>query len=240
LSIWGGQRVDGKSGRWLSVFIHWLKKRLKAMRVRLAGSPRISSDALCALARWIAACAGIFLLTIAQAPGQQPFMTIEGDLKTSAWWVIADFHPFTTEVRGIPVKQIRKSWCKATEFRKDLFPKELLSDGGGDAMEAGRMSFAIEGHFDGSAANQVALVGVYQECSGQKGRFILILDQPASGKARIRFVSATPTDRQFGALEKEKDNSIVAWVCMDCDGFSVLKWDRTKRKFDWLPEPEQE
>src|SRR5215475_6743516 len=102
-------------------------------------------------------------------------MTIEGNLKEAAWWVIADFHPFTTEVRGLPVSQIRKSWCKATEFRKDLIPRELLFEGGVDAMEASKLSFAIEGHFDGTAAKQVALVGVYEECSGQKGRFILVL-----------------------------------------------------------------
>ncbi|MGY8685935.1 hypothetical protein Q2941_50855 [Bradyrhizobium sp. UFLA05-153] len=167
-------------------------------------------------------------------------MTIEGDLKYAAWWVLADFHPFTTEVRGIPANKINKSWGKATEFRKDLIPRELLFEGGADAMAAADVSFVIEGRFDGTAARQVALVGVFQECSGPKGRFILILDQPAEGKAKVRFVSAFRTDRQFGALQKGSDNSIVALDCMECDSGSVLKWDRKKRKFDWLPEPEEQ
>jgi hypothetical protein len=106
-------------------------------------------------------------------------------------------------------------------------------------MEASRVSFSLEGHFDGSAATQVALVGVYQECLGQKGRFILILDQPISSKPKVRFVSATPTDRQFGALAKGEGNTIVAWACMQCDGFSILKWDRKRRKFDWVPQPDE-
>ena len=115
------------------------------------------------------------VLASVEASAQQPFVTIEGDLKTAAWWGLADFHPFETEVRGIPVNQIRKNWCKATEFRKDLIPKEILFEEGVDEMEASKLSFALEGHFDGSANTQTALVGVYQECSGQKGRFIMIL-----------------------------------------------------------------
>ena len=174
---------------------------------------------------------------------QAPFATAEGDLKSTAWWVLADFHPFTTEVRGIPVSRIRKSWCKATEFRKDLIPKEWLFENGTDEMEAGQLVFAAEGHFDGSATKQLALTGVYQECSGQKGSFILVLDQPIdTRKPRIRFLGTTDTNHQFLALEKSQKNSkassIVAWSCMECDARSVLQWDRKKRKFDWLIEPE--
>jgi hypothetical protein len=181
------------------------------------------------------------LLAFASASrAEQPFMTVDGDTKSIAWWVLADFHPFTTEVRGISVGQIRKEWCKATEFRKDLIPKEFLFEGGGDAMEASGLSFAIEGSFDGTKSRQVALVGTYQECSGQKGRFILILDLPATGQPKIRFVNAVPTPHQFGALSLEKNNVIAAWACMDCDNVSKLKWDRKRRKFVWLPDPTDE
>ena len=123
---------------------------------------------------------------------------------------------------------------------QDLHHEQLLFDVRVDAMEANKLSFAVEGSFDGSATRQVAVVGVYQECGGQKGRFILILDQPADAKVKIRFVNAVPTDHQFGALQKGPDDTIVAWSCMDCDGSSVLKWDRKKRKFDWLPDLAEE
>jgi hypothetical protein len=208
------------------------------MRVRFAKT----LGKLAVAVRWIVALGSVLALPMAQAQGQQAqgqqsFVTIEGDLTSVAWWVLADFHPFATEVRGIPVNQIRKNWCKATEFRKDLFPRQLLFDGNVDVMEAAKMSFAVEGHFDGTAADQVALVGVYQECAGKKGTFVLILDPLADRKSKIRFVSAKPTDHQFGALEKGEGNTIVAWSCMECDGRSVLKWDRKKRKFGWLPDP---
>ena len=169
--------------------------------------------------------------------GQQPFLTTAGDLKSVAWWVLAEFHPFTTEVRGIPVNKIRKNWCKATEFRKELIPRELLFEGGTDAMAASGFEFALEGHFGGSPTKQVALVGVYEECSGKKGRFILILDQPTGGSVKVRFVSAVLTEHQFGALQRGEHNSIIAWACMECDNFAELKWDSRKRRFDWVPEP---
>jgi hypothetical protein len=163
-------------------------------------------------------------------------MTVEGDIKNNAWWVIADFHPFTTEVRGIPVNKIRKSWCKATEFQRDLFPKEVVFDErGGDAMEG--YSFALEGSFDGTTTKQVALVGVYEECTGLRGRFFMILDQPLNGKPKVRLLNAVETPHQFGALSVEADKTIFYWSCMECDAVARLKWDRKRHKFMWLPDP---
>ena len=171
------------------------------------------------------------------AHAEQPFMTVEGDTSSTAWWVLADFHPLTTEVRGIPVSQIRKGWCKATEFRKDLIPRQLLFEGGADAMEASRQSFAIEGNFDGSPMKQVALVGVYEDCKGARGRFVMILDLPAGGKPSIRLLEAVKTPHQYTALSLQDDKTIVVWSCMDCDDFAKLKWDRKRHKFAWLHPP---
>ena len=197
-------------------------------------------------------CCALALATthtsLAQAPLSQapaalaPFVTIEGDRKDTGWWDLADFHPFTTYVRGIPVNQIRKNWCKATEFSKELIPKQLLLVDGQDQMDANRVFFAVEGNLDGSATKQVALVGVYQECAGEKGSFVLILDQPISTKkARVRFVHSWKTDRQFAVLEKSKGNLITLWTCMACDEQrSDLQWDRKKRKFGWLPGVDQD
>jgi len=175
----------------------------------------------------------VLIASTAAVRSEQPFVTIEGDTDKIAWWVLADFHPFTTEVRGIPVSKIRKGWCKATEFRKDLLPREFAIDKSGkDALEG--YSFAVEGSFDGSAVKQVALVGVYEECSGQRGRFFMILDQPKIGPPRIRFLDAFQTENQFGMLELMKGNTLLLWSCMDCDGYAKLTWDRKRRRFKWL------
>jgi hypothetical protein len=206
-----------------------LAEVLRAGRVLLGHAARVTS-----------VLGGIFLFAVAPTSAQTQFVTINGDLKAAAWWVLADFQPFTTEVRGIPANQIRKNWCKATEFRKDLIPRELLFENGSDQMAQAELSFALEGRFDGSLVTQIALVGVYQECSGKKGRFILIIDRPAGGPPKIRFVNAIATDRQFGALARGKDNTLVAWACMECDGYSTLKWNRKSRKFEWQSAPAED
>jgi hypothetical protein len=117
------------------------------------------------------------LFMAAAVHAEQPFMTLDEKMGGGyAWWVAAEFHPFTMEVRGIPANELGKSWCKATELRKDLLPKEIVIDqNGGDSMEG--YSFALEGNFDGSTSKQIALAGVYEECGGKTGHFFMILDQ---------------------------------------------------------------
>jgi hypothetical protein len=185
----------------------------------------------------IVALSFVVLFTADAARAQQPFMTMDRDqLRGKAWWVIAEFHPFTKEVRGIPANKIDKNWCKATELRKDLLPKDIVMEGGRDSLEG--YSFALEGNFDGSASKQVALVGVYEDCTGKTWHFFMILDQPAVGQQpKVRFLSvASPDPHAFAALTV-KDNEITVWGCMDCDNTSTLKWDRKRRKFVWLPNP---
>ena len=168
------------------------------------------------------------------AHAEQPFMTL-AERGTGTWWLDAEFHPFTTEVRGIPAKKINKNWCKATEFRKDLLPKEIVvEENGGDSMVG--YSFALEDNFDGSARKQIALVGVYEDCSGKTGRFFMIADQVAVGRPKVRFLETLETPHQFLALQSEDKEITVFWGCLECDNASTLKWDRKLRRFVWLPD----
>jgi hypothetical protein len=128
-------------------------------------------------------------------------------------------------VRGIPVKKIRSTWCKASEFRRDLFPPELEFNDG--------LSFAVDGFFDGSNVKQTALVGAYASCAGTKGTFLLILRWPRQGSPTIRFIKEIPTDRQFATLQARPDSSIIVWHCMCCDDASRIKWDRSRGRFAW-------
>ena len=185
------------------------------------------------LSRAIVALSCLLMVAAATAAHvEQPFMTL-AERGTGAWWLDAEFHPFTTEVRGIPAKKINKSWCKATEFRKDLLPREIvIEENGGDSMEG--YSFALEDNFDGSARKQIALVGVYEDCSGKTGRFFMIADQIAVGRPKVRFLETLETPHQFLALKSEDKEITVFWGCLECDNASTLKWDRKQRKFVWL------
>jgi hypothetical protein len=128
-------------------------------------------------------------------------------------------------VRGIPVDKIRLTWCKATEFRKALFPAELRPD-----LEQGNVSFSVDGHFDGSKTRQTALTGVYETCRGQRGSFLLILARPPEKPPAVRFVHEMP-DIQFGILAASPDSSLVVFHCMECDNATRFKWSKAKKRF---------
>jgi hypothetical protein len=161
-----------------------------------------------------------------QAGAAQDFVTLDPQPESSAWWVRARFHPFETKVRGIPVQDIRKTWCKASEFRRELFPRDFEFDDG--------LFFSIDGFFDGSKIKQTALVGAYETCDGATGGFLLIVGWEPRGLPAVRFVSELKTDHPFSILRAEKDSSIMKWNCMSCDDGGKLKWDRSKRRFVWI------
>lgn len=165
------------------------------------------------------------------ALAQQPFATVKPG--TDAWWLRTNFNPMHTEVRGIPVAKIRRTWCKATEFTRALMPKkEMDEDKSGQMMDEVGLAFSFTGNFDRSKTKQVALVGVYQECAGKKGSFLLIIDE---GTQNVRFLDVTPTATQFSILSVH-ENDIVHASCMECDGGGVLRWNAKRKAFRWVPQ----
>jgi hypothetical protein len=92
------------------------------------------------------------------------------------------------------------------------------------------MSFSTVGNFDRSKTQQAALVGVYQTCAGQKGSFLLVLDE---GSKKIRFVDASPSKTQFAILTGDKKD-IVIMYCLECDVGGVLRWNAKKKAFGWV------
>jgi hypothetical protein len=176
------------------------------------------------------ALAAIFAVLTAAAQAQQSFVTVKPEPKTEAWWLRAEFHPMHAQVRGIPVAQIRRNWCKATEYTRELFPNELLVEDGKDSLKEYGLAFSATGNFDRSKTRQVALVGVYQTCAGQQGSFLLVIDEDTR---KIRFVDTTPSKTQFAVLAPDK-NDIVILYCMECDIGGTLRWNAKKKAFGWV------
>src|SRR5262245_24148543 len=173
----------------------------------------------------------VILAALASAASAESFVTVPPGPKLEAWWLRAQFNPTHTEVRGIPVAKIRANWCKATEYRRELFPKELLVEKGVDLMAYSHQSFALTGSFDGSKTKQVALVGVYQTCGGEKGSFLLIIDESTH---KIRFVDAEARKTQYAALARAPRNAIGLFYCMECDDSGLLRWNPKKQAFAWV------
>jgi len=158
----------------------------------------------------------------------QNLVTVRPEPKNDMWWLRADFHALDREVRGIPVAKIRADWCKATEFKRELFPKELLAENGADVMAEAKLSFSLDGSFDSSGTKQSALVGTYETCRGQKGHFFLIID---SDTRKVRFLQAKSDKNRFSALQKTRASEIAIFYCMECDIYSTVRWDRARKRF---------
>jgi hypothetical protein len=173
----------------------------------------------------------LFALVPAIACAQQnDFLKTAPDTKGEAWWLRTEYRALDIEVRGIPVASIRANWCKATEFRKDLFPADLASYFGNQPSP-----FAIDGFFDGSKTRQTALVGVYQTCKGERGAFFLILARSEGKPPAVRFVAEIPGEREFVMVDAVDTSTIAVFHCMECDNVSKYRWNKAKRRFVLLP-----
>jgi hypothetical protein len=174
----------------------------------------------------------LVLLTSAPASQaqQREFVKIAPEPKSHAWWLRAEFHPLGTDIRGIPLARIDRTWCRATEFRNDLFPPEARSD----LKQTIGLAFSVDGSFDGSKTRQTALIGVYESCAGQKGSFLLVLANPPDKPASVRYVHAMP-DAPFGMLAALPDATIQVFHCLECDNSTKFKWSKRQRRFVQLP-----
>jgi hypothetical protein len=174
------------------------------------------------------ALAAVFALMATAALAQSAATTQPGK---EAWWLRTSFNPIHTEVRGIPVAKIRKGWCKATEYSFDYIPRKLLDEDDAEkTMKQYGFSFAVEGNFDRSKTKQIAVVGVYQTCGGQKGSFLLVIDKDTQ---KVRFVDATPSDAQFAVLSADKRDIVIGY-CLECGVGGVLRWNAKKKAFGWI------
>lgn len=179
------------------------------------------------LVRSLPVLAALLAPICATGAAAQSLVTVKPGPKATAWWLRAEFHALDRDIRGIPVGEIGKGWCKASEFTREKFPPNTLVEGGVDLLKPANLSFALEGSFDGSGTRQTALVGAYETCGGEKGRFFLILD---SGTRKVRFLDAQPAKDRFSVLAKG-GREIVILYCLECDISSTVRWDKARKKF---------
>jgi hypothetical protein len=161
---------------------------------------------------------------------QNAFLNVIPQPEYYAWWLRTEYHPFGTEVRGLPVSRIRANWCKANEFRKDLFPQDLAQ-----SFDGSELSFAVDGFFDGSKTKQTALTGVYETCKGERGAFLLVLALPRDKPPVVRLLREIPGEHEFAMVAAVDASTVAFFHCMECDNVSKFKWDRAKKRFVLLP-----
>jgi hypothetical protein len=181
--------------------------------------------ALAAVIALIAACAN------------QQFITVKSEPKDHAWWLRSDIRPFGSSVRGVPVPQLRVSWCKVNEFSVELFPPDVRSAGDSpldEALKRSGAAFFIASAF-GKDVN--VLVGVYETCANERGTFLMAVDLT---KRQAIDIVEFPGKANFAVLHPEEDNRLQIWWCFECDNVSTFRWNSAERRFEHEPEPADE
>jgi hypothetical protein len=160
----------------------------------------------------------------------KPFVATSPTPEGEAWWLRTEYHPFGTDVRGIPAARLHAGWCKVNELRKEQFPPDLAL-----SFEGEKSPFAVDGLFDGSKTGNTALVGVYETCKGARGAFLLIVAWPKGKPPVIRHLVDLKGERQFAVVSVSEDSTITLQHCLECDNISQYKWVKSKRRFVLLP-----
>lgn len=145
-----------------------------------------------------------------------------------AWWLRTEFTPVHKEIRGIPVHQLHPDWYLASELVKEAIPHELLFENESDTMKENRLSFSRLGDFNEDNTEDLALIGVYEDKSRQRGSFILILSKNKSGRWDKSFIKVLG-DPKFAAISE--DDPISIWFCMYCDFGVYLLWDKENSNY---------
>ncbi len=150
---------------------------------------------------------------------------------TLAWWVAMEFVPAYDQIRGIPVSQLNTKWIRALELRKDIIPKEYLFEGGQDNLAMRQADFVRKGDFNQDGIKDEALVGVYEDKDGNKGRFLIIATWQNKQWKKV-FLDTIPGKAGFSVLAQGgTEDDIYVWYCLDCSAVNRFRWNMSESKF---------
>jgi len=167
----------------------------------------------------------------ASAQGLPPVVEIRPEPAQDPWWQRATIHPRSTKVLGIPIKRLHPDWCAAEVFTPELFGTALSGQGVGPLL-AGGLAFSIEDSFDGSGKPQIAFVGAYRHCDGERGLYVAIVE-PQRDRPRMRFLVEVPdAPSAFAALGREPDGTLAVWWCAACDAGNRIAYNREAHGFN--------
>ncbi|MHC4072257.1 MAG: hypothetical protein ACYTGS_09535 [Planctomycetota bacterium] len=140
---------------------------------------------------------------------------------TEDWTLTTTFTPTETEILGIPVKAIDRTLKRVLILRYEILPEPGKKDFARWAHK--RFHFERVGDFNADGNMDKALVGVYEDGSGQFGRMLLILTNKESGKWTKYYIVKWPDKPGFSVLFGKK-NRLQWGDCMECDSAWMVVW----------------
>jgi hypothetical protein len=142
------------------------------------------------------------------------------DAQLSAWWVTVRFSPQATYVEGIPVKELRPNWKRASPLTEADLPAEAQN--AGEGLRDHGFALSVTGDFDRRGYTEKALVGVYETDSGELGHFLLLIAPARGHPPKVKALFESGDGAGFSALTY-REGRLRWWFCIQCgDGVSVV------------------
>lgn len=163
----------------------------------------------------ILGCAWL-LVSCAVLRDDQNIQTQVDDM-TTAWWVKTEFEPKQTTMLGLPLTRFDPEWVRAQRLHEG-FLEGQLGDADYQAVLNSKLTFDLKHSIDDDPEQERFIVGIYQSRSGEKGRFLAVLE----GEAVVE-VLQYPGFAGYSALML-MDDRVYWYQCMECDDFDELEW----------------
>jgi hypothetical protein len=148
----------------------------------------------------------------------------EASEATSDWLATERFQATEDEVLSIPVKQLDKTWVKAS-----VLAKERLSPAATAYLsDKPTYQFVVDADLNKDGKRDRAMVGVYEAASGKKGIFLLVVTEKGGKSWEKAFLAKVPGEPGYSALCYTE--GIVGWFnCFGCDAtLGDVYWDGKK------------
>jgi hypothetical protein len=201
--------------------------------------------------------ASIAATACGQSPGQDPFVFVaETDENgsrpapgTFVWYLLPmSIRPTGTSVSGIRLSQINawrtrqaqdrpaidvQPWCFANALSDRSFTSSsevVQANIESSFRDNPEHRFRLRGRFTGEN-ELLALVGHYEECDGETGSFIMLLDD-AAAPPRLVHVDDLPyvSGLQYMRLV---DGDLTVSTCFECGDVTGYFYDRRRGRFYW-------
>lgn len=142
------------------------------------------------------------------------------DKPIEAWWLTATFTPSQTAYESLSVKEIDPAWERIAILNYDSLPRDAKPDL--DWMHKEGFVFQVDNYFKRTGKTDREICGVFEDQSGQKGRFLLVLEKTGSSPWKVAYLHRENGEAGFSILAR-KPAALYWGTCLQCDEFSRLR-----------------
>lgn len=175
------------------------------------------------------------------------FVTNKEKTENHVWWhKNINARPNGKTVFGVAISDLNSHinlqggdgiWCFANTLTRKSFtsPDQSLRAEIDETMWDENLSgFQASGAFTGQG-QQDAVVGIFEDCNGLQGNFILITDR--SQPKKIVYLKFSVNSPAFVWIKKSKvGDSLILVDCLGCGSWSELSYDVKRKRFYWIME----